>query len=94
MSDKDEKRRPDENWRDTMHPPRLWSLNAYSLLALAPFFMKWAWVTFFIAIVGLFYFWIAQFKGYEPLEAIKALKCYFMGDHRPHLPPNRRRYYR
>lgn len=83
-----------DNWRDTMHPPRLWFMNAYSLAAVIPFFAYWSVFTLSLAIGGLIFFWLCQRKGYEPIEAMKAMRTYLIGDVRPCLPPSRKRYWK
>ena len=84
----------EENWRDTMFPPRLWAVNGYVIFMAGPAVIKWGVFTATLAIVGIAAFWVFQMKGYEPIEALKAVRSYLVGDHRPSVPLNRRRYWR
>lgn len=83
----------EDNWRDTMHPPKLWGLNSFSLIAIVPFFAYWSVFTFWVAVFGLVFFSICQRKGLEPIEALKAVRSSMCGETRPILPANKRRFW-
>ena len=92
--DKENEVSQDTNWQDTMLPPKMWFLNAYSSLSFLPFIIYWHWYTLMFALTGVFIFWVFERKGYEPMQAILATRAYLNGTHIPSCPANRISYWR
>ena len=53
-------------WRDSALYPKFFFIDARSTLALMVFFLHISWLTFYIAIIGIIFFWVIERRGYTP----------------------------
>lgn len=68
-------------WSDTARYPDILGLDARAIVPFAIWFFHWSELTFYLAIVGIFFFWLALRRGDSPYTFIrKTLNTITRGD--------------
>lgn len=77
-------------WRDSARFPSILGIDARILLPIAIWLFHWAWITLYIAVGGILFFFIIDRAGYTPEVAYRSLKRYIISGNR--TVPNVKKY--
>ena len=70
-------------WRNTAATPRLGPFQAGSLAPISVWLLHISKPTFYVAMVGIGFFWILERRGWTPIVLFRWLRCQFAGPFRP-----------
>jgi len=69
-------------WSDTARYPDIFGLDARAIIPFTIWFLHWSEITFYIAIAGIFFFWLALRRGDSPSTFIRKILNKIMGGDR------------
>jgi len=78
-------------WRNTGLPVRIFMLDARACFPVLLFVIKWTWITFYIAVIGISFFSAISFFGLTLPAVIRLIRRVLVGATRPAVPSWKRR---
>jgi len=73
----------DIHWRNTQRPARFFALDARAAATILLFLVHARVWTFVLAILVMIIFWFSERMGLTFESALRALRCYILGQNRP-----------
>jgi intracellular multiplication protein IcmT len=73
----------DVHWRNTQRPARFFMLDARASVALLVFMVHIRLWTLVLAILVMTAFWFCERMGLTFASALRAFRCYILGQNRP-----------
>lgn len=74
-------------WNQTARYPDLFGLDARAIIPFAIWFLHWSMTTFYIAIAGIFFFWLALRRGDSPFTFSRKIINRIMREDRSSIEP-------
>lgn len=78
-----EEERANWHWRNSMRPVRFFAFDARCAIAWFIWLFHIRWSTTFLAITLTFIFWFMEQRGLSFDSAIRAFRCWLLGQKRP-----------
>lgn len=73
------------DWSDTSRYPDMFGLDARALVFLSAWMLHWSWNTFYFAIAGMLFFWIALRHGATAESFVRKIINYISRGNRDNI---------